>query len=186
MPKQVDVQEVTETILKTAMGLFATKGYKGVSMRQLAKALDMTTGGLYHYFKNKDELYTQMVHKLANQDSEALLEQVSAVSPQEIPQIFLQFLKERSEYFYQVLLILFDHHRYVVDPDHEVAPEFASLFEVSLELYQRTLIDVLGLQDMQAQVLLDYLIGCFTRALLYRRTPDFSLLPLVLGKMLQK
>ena len=46
-----------EKILSTAIGLFAEKGYSGLTMRQLAAALDMSVAGIYHYFPDKNALY---------------------------------------------------------------------------------------------------------------------------------
>ena len=42
--------------------MFARHGYDGVSMRDVATAVGVTPAALYHYFKDKDELYVQAVN----------------------------------------------------------------------------------------------------------------------------
>ncbi|MEZ2391834.1 TetR/AcrR family transcriptional regulator [bacterium RCC_150] len=49
-------------ILSEAAGLFLAKGYKGVSMKLLAEAVEVTSAALYYHFpKGKEELFTTMV-----------------------------------------------------------------------------------------------------------------------------
>lgn len=44
-------------ILAQALPLFATQGYGGVTMREIARAAGLTIGTLYHYFAGKRALY---------------------------------------------------------------------------------------------------------------------------------
>lgn len=46
-----------EKILATAIVLFAEKGFVGLSMRQLAQAVDMSVAAIYHHFPDKKALY---------------------------------------------------------------------------------------------------------------------------------
>jgi len=50
-----------ERILSLAISLFAQKGYNGVSMRELARSVNLTVAGLYHYFPDKDTLYQEAI-----------------------------------------------------------------------------------------------------------------------------
>jgi AcrR family transcriptional regulator len=50
-----------EHILQTAVSLFSKQGFSAVSMRDLAKAVDMSTAALYHHFPNKQALYLAAV-----------------------------------------------------------------------------------------------------------------------------
>ena len=43
-------------ILKSAAAAFRRRGYHGASMGEIARALRMTKGSLYYYFKNKEEI----------------------------------------------------------------------------------------------------------------------------------
>ncbi len=54
-----------EKILKTAWLLFQQKGYRGLSMDELCLQCEITKPTLYYYFKDKEDLYVQvLVHKL--------------------------------------------------------------------------------------------------------------------------
>ena len=61
-------------ILKGAFDVFATEGYHGLSMRQLANALGVTTGTLYHHYRSKDELFLDLIRHQAQADIAAAAE----------------------------------------------------------------------------------------------------------------
>ena len=46
-----------ECILATSAKLFNEKGFKGVSIRDIAQACGMSNAALYYHFKNKDDLF---------------------------------------------------------------------------------------------------------------------------------
>jgi AcrR family transcriptional regulator len=64
-----------EKILGTAIVLFAQKGYSGLSMRQLAQAVDMSVAAIYHHFPDKNTLYLEAV-RFAFSDKEQVFAQV--------------------------------------------------------------------------------------------------------------
>jgi len=43
-------------ILRSAAGAFRRRGYHGASVAEIARALRMTKGSLYYYFRNKEEI----------------------------------------------------------------------------------------------------------------------------------
>ena len=51
-----------EYILQTAVTMFSKQGFSGVSMRDLAKSVSMSTSAVYHHFPNKQALYLDAVH----------------------------------------------------------------------------------------------------------------------------
>jgi AcrR family transcriptional regulator len=62
-------------ILDAALQVFATKGFEKASVREIATAADLTTGAIYHHYKNKDDLFydavkesAYFVHKLSQKD----------------------------------------------------------------------------------------------------------------------
>ena len=58
-------QEMWRQILTAAKDLFLAKGYKGVSMKEIADAVQVTQAGLYYHFpKGKEELFTKMIQIL--------------------------------------------------------------------------------------------------------------------------
>ena len=48
--------EKLESILRTAAGIFAGKGYHQASIRDIARATGVSLSGLYYYFNSKEEL----------------------------------------------------------------------------------------------------------------------------------
>ncbi len=48
--------EKLESILRTAAGIFAEKGYHQASIRDIARATGVSLSGLYYYFNSKEEL----------------------------------------------------------------------------------------------------------------------------------
>ncbi|MEW9094365.1 MAG: TetR/AcrR family transcriptional regulator [Clostridiaceae bacterium] len=48
-------------ILDAAISVFIEKGFEEASMRDIASAAGLTTGAIYHHFKNKDELFYHAV-----------------------------------------------------------------------------------------------------------------------------
>lgn len=54
-------EESKKKILKAARRVFSKFGYKGASMRMIAKGADISLGGLYVYFRNKEDLYSTLI-----------------------------------------------------------------------------------------------------------------------------
>jgi AcrR family transcriptional regulator len=53
--------ESKKRILAAAIRIFSEYGYKGASMRMIAKRAEISVGGLYLYYKNKDDLYLTLM-----------------------------------------------------------------------------------------------------------------------------
>lgn len=52
-----ELNEKKQHILDAAISVFIENGFEETSMRQIASAAGLTTGAIYHHFKNKDELF---------------------------------------------------------------------------------------------------------------------------------
>lgn len=53
----------SEDILEASLTLFAEKGVKGASMRDIARATGLTEGTLYHYFPGKDRIVSEIIKR---------------------------------------------------------------------------------------------------------------------------
>ncbi len=53
--------ESKKKIINAALKVFTEHGYKGASMRMIAGAADISVGGLYLYFDNKEDLYLTLM-----------------------------------------------------------------------------------------------------------------------------
>ncbi|WP_262504367.1 TetR/AcrR family transcriptional regulator [Sphingobium sp. KCTC 72723] len=69
-------------ILAVAAQLFARKGYRGTSMRDIGDAAGVRGGSLYHHIKSKDGLFVEL-HNMALDGAEARI--VAAVAPLDDP-----------------------------------------------------------------------------------------------------
>src|SRR5260370_12292224 len=64
-PKSSVDQATWQQILTAAKALFFAKGYKGVSMREIADAVHVMPSALYYPFpKGKEDLFTKMIQTL--------------------------------------------------------------------------------------------------------------------------
>lgn len=50
-----------EELLQTAVDLFAARGFKGTSIRDIAKTLGVSVSVIYHYFGNKEGLWSAIL-----------------------------------------------------------------------------------------------------------------------------
>src|ERR1700735_2082178 len=55
-PVGANAEETRRRILIAAMRCVAEVGYAQTTIREIARAADMTSGSLYHYFPNKSDL----------------------------------------------------------------------------------------------------------------------------------
>ncbi len=58
---QVKKDEVKNKILKSAKKEFLEHGYQGASLRTIVKNIGLTKGALYSYFKNKEDIFIELV-----------------------------------------------------------------------------------------------------------------------------
>jgi AcrR family transcriptional regulator len=62
--------EIRNKIIEEALGEFKNKGYKGTSIRSIAKNSGTSVGNMYKYFASKEDLYENLIgsvfHKLMN------------------------------------------------------------------------------------------------------------------------
>ena len=57
-------------ILDKARGVFAEKGFKNVTMKDIVDACDISRGGLYLYFSSTEELFREVLSNEGNEDDE--------------------------------------------------------------------------------------------------------------------
>lgn len=71
MAKSLDHECQRRQILAKSFPLFAESGFAGLSIRKLALGLGVTSGTLYHYFRNKEEIFEAMMQQIMTDDAEA-------------------------------------------------------------------------------------------------------------------
>ena len=78
------VLDPRQEILRTAARLFQQQGYDGTSMNDVAAALKLSKGGLYHHFQSKDEiLFNLMNHAMDITEQRVISAVKSIANPEE-------------------------------------------------------------------------------------------------------
>jgi AcrR family transcriptional regulator len=60
---RASTQKKLDGLLMKAASLIARKGFEATSMRDLAKAIDSSLAGMYHYFSSKEDLLFQLQYR---------------------------------------------------------------------------------------------------------------------------
>jgi AcrR family transcriptional regulator len=82
MPRDALVDSRQE-ILRTAARLFQQRGYDATSMNDVAAALKLSKGGLYHHFQSKDEILFEIMNHAMEITEERVLTPVRGIADPE-------------------------------------------------------------------------------------------------------
>ncbi|MBG9800535.1 TetR/AcrR family transcriptional regulator [Brevibacillus laterosporus] len=88
-----------EQIVKVARELFATQGYRAVSMRSIAQKLGYSHGSLYYHFKEKAELFNAIVQEDYRTLQEQMKKSIDQTDTERQPQHKLESLMETFIHF---------------------------------------------------------------------------------------
>lgn len=97
------IEDRRDKILLKALELYMVEGYANVSITDLQAALDMGRGTLYYYFKDKDELFQEVVDVFLIKPKQRALERVRETGT--IPDMIdamLYYLNQLQEFYNQV------------------------------------------------------------------------------------
>jgi AcrR family transcriptional regulator len=72
-----------QEILRTAGRLFQQRGYDATSMNDVAAALKLSKGGLYHHFQSKDEILYEIMNHAMDITQERVIDAVKQISDPE-------------------------------------------------------------------------------------------------------
>ena len=151
MPKLVDHVTYRKRLLAQCFDLFARRGYSALTMRQIAEALDVSTGTLYHYFPTKEALFQQLVEEVTQQ---TLFEAASQVQPhatlEERLKALFRFLAEHEEDLRKQFLVTLDYYQHR-DLYGSVA---GAILQAGADRYCQAIRDYVGLPDPQIVFLL--------------------------------
>lgn len=109
-----------EQIVEAASESFAIYGYKNTTMDQVARLANVGKGTIYTFFKNKEELFNEIVNKLIDEMESAAKEAIDEeLSFQEnVHQAVYKMLEYRREH--QLIIKLFQEKRDLGTPAVEV------------------------------------------------------------------
>ena len=69
-----------QDILKAAMELFAKKGFRGTTTRDLASQAEVNEAIIFRHFTNKEELYSAILEHKAGENREAMIEELERLA----------------------------------------------------------------------------------------------------------
>jgi AcrR family transcriptional regulator len=115
MPKVVDHEQYRQVLLTKSFPLFADRGYSSITMRQLAQELAVSTGTLYHYFANKQEIFEQMMMLRLSQSLGLFQVQLAEINShsEKIQIVFSYFAQTEGDFFQELMLYVefFQYHQ---------------------------------------------------------------------------
>ena len=114
MPKIVNHQEKRQEILYHCFRLFTTHGYESLTMREIARALEVSTGTLYHYFQSKSKLFEAMFAQLCERHISAVKDRLRRLKGRQERCVALcEFFLETSDELQQTIKLTLDFQRQI-------------------------------------------------------------------------
>jgi len=151
MPKLVDHVTYRKQLLAQCFDLFAQHGYSALSMRQIAEALEVSTGTLYHYFPTKEALFQQLVEEVTQQTIFAAVSQLQQCGSLEERLVALfSFLAQHEDELRKQLLVTLNYYQHR-DLYGQAAGE---ILQAGADRYGQALREYLGLPDPRLVFLL--------------------------------
>jgi AcrR family transcriptional regulator len=99
--KMTKGERTTQRILDVAEELFATQGYDGTSLRQIADQAGIKQPGLYNHFASKQALYEGVLFRALNPMAEAMAQHMDTASSlreyTDLPAIMTDLLVEHPQ-----------------------------------------------------------------------------------------
>lgn len=177
--------DTRDRLLKAAMREFALRGYKGASLRQICASAGVTTGALYFFFKNKEDLFRTVVEPVMKPLVQMLLSSINHDFPlssstpvvngkREVPEVARDFLELCAEHEDVVKIMTRDR-------DNPVMGLLVSEAAVDLanEIHEGLVIPRAGRGAVEDRFVADWLAGTCVRSVIQivgaEGTPEDSL-----------
>ncbi len=181
MPKIVDHEMYRAELLRASFEVVARVGYGTLSMKQLAQHLHVSTGTIYHYFKNKEDWFVSLVTHYTRETFEGLSRDIPLeASPSEKCRCLLAHIEQHIEQYSKMIGVASDFVRMPKTDEHEGALELT----VAGDRLTDYLAALLETDEATARALLAYLVGLIVSNSLYPRSAEATEhLPFVLSLM---
>lgn len=153
-----------DIIFKASLELISKEGLAGLTMAKIAKKSGIATGTLYIYFKNKDELLTNLYNKLKSEIVERFIQGYDENKPFKIglKTIWLNYLTHRIEHHEEsVFMEQYYRSPYITDDHMKNAESMKTPVHI---LIQRGKREGLVKTDVDDEMLFLCMLG-FTREL---------------------
>lgn len=101
MARPVKIDEKRKELLDKAINCFTKYGYSKTTLDDIAKETGINKASLYHYFKNKEELFLQVLLLVAEQGIQELETRTEKIKTPEKRVVF--YFSERLHFYLQVV-----------------------------------------------------------------------------------
>lgn len=171
MPKIIDHDRYRAELIEGCRDLFARRGYRALSMREVAAALGVSTGTLYHYFPDKRALFTQVAEATAQDDALRARANVDhSAPPADKLADLLRFIGEHErDFLYQIVIALDYYH------EQELQPADDEPVRIGIRRDRQTIAELLDPADEATVTLvLSQIIGLVVLRLLEGENASFT------------
>ncbi|MBC2717218.1 MAG: TetR/AcrR family transcriptional regulator [Desulfobacteraceae bacterium] len=182
MPKLVNRNKYRQELLEKCFYIFSRKGYSNVTMREIAAEIGVSTGTIYHYFANKQDILKQMFKYIVETNVEKYLKRVKNAQTETLEErlhLLVDFVIDFEDYYKHVLLLVLDLFRiYGSEESERIISEFS-------KYYTDTIAEQLNLPDQFAKSLFIYIVGLVFHSLVTPHHTPFSENMYILKNLLQ-
>jgi AcrR family transcriptional regulator len=98
--KRRTADESKKSILRAACDVFAERGYERASIREVAKRAGISIGGIYIYFRNKEEIYTGLMRSQMDEflgRVEALRAETPPVALRKLTELYMEIAVTKTK-----------------------------------------------------------------------------------------
>lgn len=163
------VPDRKEQIIYKALELYLLHGYENVSITDLQSALDMGRGTMYYYFKNKDEIYIEIVNRFFLRPKQEMLRLPDEIRVPDMIEALLRYfrfleeslmeLENRNINTSNVIMLLYTaYHRFP-----ELYRRAYRLYATEQSLWQRALRNSMIDGDVRRDIPLEETAALFTQ-----------------------
>lgn len=163
------VPDRKEQIIYKALELYLLHGYENVSITDLQSALDMGRGTMYYYFKNKDEIYIEIVNRFFLRPKQEMLRLPDGIRVPDMIEALLRYfrfleeslmeLENRNINTSNVIMLLYTaYHRFP-----ELYRRAYRLYATEQSLWQRALRNSMIDGDVRRDIPLEETAALFTQ-----------------------
>lgn len=163
------VKDRKEHIIYKALELYLLNGYENVSITDLQSALNMGRGTMYYYFKNKDEIYIEIVNRFFLRPKQEMLRLKDDIRVPEMIEALLRYfrflednlmeLEQRNINTSNVIMLLYTaYHRF---PD--LYRRAHRLYATEQSMWQRALRNSMVAGEVRRDLPLEETAALFTQ-----------------------
>lgn len=156
LPKIVDHDAYRRRLLEGALPLFADRGYDRLAMREIARAVGVSTGTLYHYFDSKQDLFLRLVEHLTDRLADAVVAASDGSDPRDRLSALLEHAAAHEQWYAA-------YNRLCLDYLRERDERGAGVMAATMRRATSVLADALHVDHPTARFALVALFGLITQ-----------------------